>query len=619
MIVSAIAVFAPKAYAVGSLDVENAAIGGNNFFYTADTTNVGDTFVINITVHDITDLATWQISFGWDPTQLEYVSASRPSDDVFADAVAHGRTPVPVGPIVDTVAGNLQYGCTYIGDPWTFNGTGRCAQLTFRIIQAVDELNPSISSDLTLLAVGVDTFLLDRNLANIPFTGVNGHFSYTYIPPPYYPTLLIKPSVVKPDKINDVFALDIMVKDVHAGWSIIGFQFSLMWNTTFIEPAAPYFDNGTFLEGFQYYADGVFYVADINTHNRPPPLTPIDPAYNYSMFAALLLPDGDPNPPYHAPFPSTTGTEEVKLMTVYFKAIYETISPVEDWTWIEFITFDVDEDTYAVNKYLHVVQCNSVDAHYRAPMKVLGLSIDLYTQYPSPYGGQGGNQTSDMFGPQALVDLFALVTYNEYPVQQKLVGFQVFHEGATQTYNIYREGTTDINGIAHVSFRLPWPCADPVNEIFGWWYVNATVEVAEQIVVDNLKFFVYWPVFIISIEPNATEFVQRKTGGDDLIFKVTYGTYSMQTLPATITATIYDELSFFIGSDFLVTTVGWGEYGHEAELKSYEWTTTMPLPTNAVVGKGTAYGNAFTDFPWNGGVPYCPEVTNTIDFYIKKP
>jgi hypothetical protein len=90
-------------------------------------------------------------------------------------------------------------------------------------------------------------------------------------------------------------------------------------------------------------------------------------------------------------------------------------------------------------------------------------------------------------------------------------------------------------------------------------------------------------------------------------------------LPATITATIYDELSFFIGSDFYVTTVGWGEYGHEAELKTYDWTTTMILPTNAVVGKGTAFGNAFSDFPWNGGVPYCPEVTNTIDFYIKKP
>jgi hypothetical protein len=313
------------------------------------------------------------------------------------------------------------------------------------------------------------------------------------------------------------------------------------------------------------------------------------------------------------------GSGDALLMTVYFQATSETISPIESWTKIDFITFGLAEDTYAINKYLHIVQCSATGADYRAPMKVLGLSIDLYTQYPSPYGGQGGNQTSDMFGPQALVDLFALVTYNEYPVQQKLVGFQVFHEGATQTYNIYREGTTDADGVAHVSFRLPWPCADPVGEIFGWWYVNATVEVAEQVVVDNLKFFVWWPVFIISIEPEDTEFVQRKTGGDDLVFKVTYGTYSMQTLPATITATIYDELSFFIGSDFFVTTVGWGEYGHEAELKSYEWTTTMPLPTNAVVGKGRAFGNAFTDFPWNGGVPYCPEVTNTIDFYIKKP
>jgi hypothetical protein len=31
------------------------------------------------------------------------------------------------------------------------------------------------------------------------------------------------------------------------------------------------------------------------------------------------------------------------------------------------------------------------------------------------------------------------------------------------------------------------------------------------------------------------------------------------------------------------------------------------------------FANAFSDFPWNGGVPYCPEVTNTIDFYIVIP
>jgi hypothetical protein len=227
-----------------------------------------------------------------------------------------------------------------------------------------------------------------------------------------------------------------------------------------------------------------------------------------------------------------------------------------------------------------------------------------------------------MFGPQQQVELYALVTYNEYPVQQKLVGFEIRHGD----YVSWREATTNAEGIAHVSFRIPWPCEDPVNEIFGKWIVTATVEVAERVANDTLGFWVWWPVQILSIEPKQTQYVQRKTGGDPLTFTVEYITYSMQEIPALITATIYDELGFFIGSDKIQVTVGWGEYKYynytaceEPPYKSYTWDVTIPMPTNAVVGKGTAFADAFNDFPWNGGTPYCPEVRNTQDFYIVKP
>jgi hypothetical protein len=48
-----------------------------------------------------------------------------------------------------------------------------------------------------------------------------------------------------------------------------------------------------------------------------------------------------------------------------------------------------------------------------------GRIIDLYTQYPAPYGGQGPDNPSDMFWPQKEVWLYANVTYNWWPVQQK--------------------------------------------------------------------------------------------------------------------------------------------------------------------------------------------------------
>jgi hypothetical protein len=304
----------------------------------------------------------------------------------------------------------------------------------------------------------------------------------------------------------------------------------------------------------------------------------------------------------------------------------DTIAPEEAWTWIEFIMFQdatgTPEDTYALTWYMRILTVSTVPCHYRAPVRTLGLAIDLYTQYNSPYGGQGAHMPSDMFAPQQQVELYALVTYNEYPVQQKLVAFEIRHGD----YVFWREATTNVDGIAHVSFRIPWPCTNPEEEIFGKWIVIATVEVAEQRVNDTLGFWVWWPVQVLSIEPKQTTYVQRKTGGDPLTFTVEYITYSMQEIPALITTTVYDELGFFIGSDKILVTVGWGEYKYydylaceEPPYISYTWDVSIPMPTNAVVGKGAAYANAFNDFPWNGGTPYCPEVKNTLDFYIAKP
>ncbi len=261
---------------------------------------------------------------------------------------------------------------------------------------------------------------------------------------------------------------------------------------------------------------------------------------------------------------------------------------------------------------------------------MLGVSIDLYTQYPYPYGGQGGNQTSDSFGPQQLVQLFALVTYNEFPVQQKLVGYQIHHVATADgtIYDFAREGTTDADGIAEVDFRLPWPCADPVGQIFGWWYVNATVDVAGQTVVDNLRFWVWWPVQVVSVEPKFTSINQTKYQQHEgsMSFEMVYLTYSMQPQNVLLTGTVYDELGFFVGSAFTSATVSDPAANYPPDMMpgnptpaTFTWDFSIPLTTNAVVGKGKVFGDAFSNWPWYGGVPYCPEVTNTQDFYITKP
>jgi hypothetical protein len=623
LVLSAVFIVAP-ASAVNEnvrLAVQNSSDGTNLFNFTTSDKSVGDTFVVDIMISDVVYLAGWQANITWDGTLLEKVGIVLGDPNIFT-----GHAGTPVGPNWGTESVIYGFVLTTTDDYANSTGWSRLCQLTLRIIKGVSQLEPDVTCDLTIANVGTDTLLVNKDGYKItPHEVINAVYEYHWIAPSFKPTYYLKPAVNKPLKKGDVVPVEVWIRNVAAAWNIISLQFSIMWNYTFIVPiqvGGYYYANGSFLEASEYAPGGVLYASDINVHDRPVPWTPIPDGYNYSSIALTLMPDPVGPPYFHEPWPETGGAS-AKVATLYFEAIYDTLSPVEDWTWIEFI----GEDCFDLNAYgINIGFAGLEPAHYRAPMRILGLSIDLYTQYNTPYGGQGPDMPSDMFGPQQQVELYALVTYNEYPVQQKLVGFEIRHNG----YDFWREATTNGFGVAHVSFRLPWPCVNPVSEIFGKWYVVATVEVAEQVAEDTLGFWVWWKVQVTSVEPKGTEtpvnFVQSKQGGM-MNFTVTYITYSMQKINATITVTVYDELGFFIGSKYIdAINIGQGEYVYynytaceTPPFKEYTWDLSIPLPSNAVIGKGIVFGNAFDKFPWLGGTPYCPEVTNTIDFYIKKP
>jgi hypothetical protein len=623
LLISTLLMVAPVHGATTTLELVNPIDGTHDFNFTTAMKNVGDTFEVDIKVFNIENLSTWQVAVAWDPTLLEFADAILPTGHVF-----DGQPYYQLGPDTSTPGLVIWSLVLDISKPTArpFTGAeGICGKLVLRIIKGVSMLEPSVECPIEFIHyppyTPSDTFLIGYNgvyAYDIQFTPVMGYYKYSWVVPAKKPRFYILPSTIKPEKIGDPVDIEIWVADVDPNWQVIAFQFSIMWNTTCLAPRDPYWSRGTFMEAFSYVTppeDGVIYMADINQHIRFPPLHEIPADYNYSILAVILWPDPATNFTYHPPFPNGGG----KVAKLHFTAICETISPTEYWSTISFI----EEDMLVLNVYGQDIGYSRADpAQYRCPMKVLGLKIDLYTQYDYPYGGQGENMPSDMFAPQQQVELLALVEYNEYPVQQKLVAFEIRHGD----YVFWREATTDSDGIAHISFRIPWPCTNPKEEIFGKWYVIATVEVAEEKKNDTLGFWVWWPVEVLSIEPKKTEFIQRKTGGDPLEFIVTYRTFSMQKIPALITATIYDELGFFIGSDKTNVTVGWNEYKYynytaceEPPPLEYTWNVTIPMPTNAVVGKGTAFADAFDKFPWDGGTPYCPEVRNTIDFYIKKP
>ena len=89
----------------------------------------------------------------------------------------------------------------------------------------------------------------------------------------------------------------------------------------------------------------------------------------------------------------------------------------------------------------------------RAQYKTMSQDIegrinDVYTQYPSPYGGQGLNATSESFGPQQWGVLYANVTYDTDLLPDKNIN----------TCNVWVSGIYEYSGVpsslAQVNFLI---------------------------------------------------------------------------------------------------------------------------------------------------------------------
>jgi len=223
-----------------------------------------------------------------------------------------------------------------------------------------------------------------------------------------------------------------------------------------------------------------------------------------------------------------------------------------------------------------------------------GADIDVYTQR----GGVGPDASSDAFGPQELVSLYAKVTYNNVPVVSKDVAFEI--QNADGTAVAYRSGRTNSEGIATAEYRLPWPDENP-EAGFGVWTIIGTVDVSQVVVDDGCSFQFGYIIKIVSVQtllPNNTPAVSFARESSVKV-NVTLSNIRKVDVATTVTITIYDEAKVPIAAfvvDISVTAQG------------QTWTAgTMTIPSWAFVGQATVYVNAMTQLPSLGGVPYCPE------------
>ena len=69
----------------------------------------------------------------------------------------------------------------------------------------------------------------------------------------------------------------------------------------------------------------------------------------------------------------------------------------------------------------------------------------------------------------------------------------------------------------------------------------------------------------------------------------------------TLTVVVYDEFNLPIGQLALHLVAP----AHTSVVRVLDWK----IPSWAFLGDTTAYANAFTDLPSNGGIAYCPEIS----------
>ncbi len=345
----AFSTFSPK---VNAQDTTVSVDPQSNIFYT-DTTPIGSTFSINVSVTNVANLWNWQVKLWFNASLIECTNAQVSPGSPFDFAIK----PTPV---IDNTTGFVMMGASRLGDEPGVSGSGNLASMTFQIMAAPSMPGESLSCNLTLDPA--DTYLLDPDMAEIPSARVDGYYQYTYPLPPY-PYLAINPSVIKAKQLYHEVTIEIWVGNVSEEWQLVGFQFVLGFNTTLLEPIN--YTAGTFVEAFVNDGESMFYVDGHDFMGDPA----LPPDYNAWTVAVMIMTDGSGL--WHAPFPSGEGL----LVSLHFNATLDTVYPEEAWTDLNFIYLEAnpmdpndDITSYAMDININEIPFEeTIGADYRAP------------------------------------------------------------------------------------------------------------------------------------------------------------------------------------------------------------------------------------------------------------
>jgi hypothetical protein len=548
-----------------------------------------ETFTVYVKIENVENMYAYEFKLMWDDTVLEAVSAVRPPGH-FMEPLDPANQFIPVWTIktVNATHKCWHLGFTLLAPEPAKSGSGVLVELTFRV-RVSPPWHGEVSSPLDLY----DTKLANDAAAPIPHVAEDGLFRSVWQPPLIKPYLKVVPTTTTipagapvVGTADAFFNVSVWVYDAAWDWWIVGIEFKLAYDDTLLDFKGA--SVASWLGG----------LGDIY-------MTPVVEGYRwdglaYIHLAVLLLPHSYPPPTWNNPI-----SEDGALVNLQFEVIHQEAMP-----WMGQSPLDLYDTKFADISASPVLYNPSEDGVVKIEGYVIGRAIDLYTQYPAPFGGQGFNKPSDMFWPQKEVELYALVTYNLWPVQQKDVAFEV-HDPQGNLVTILC-GRTDENGIARASFRIPWPCENP-ESLFGIWTVIASVDIACQVVNDTLQFHVDYLVRWIKVTTDKDAYAHEET----ITVTVEYQSYAVQTRNITLTVVAHDELNVPFDYDFVKTSVGTEDMATWCTYKNHTATFTLYIPKFAAAGKAKIYVNAYSDWPFNGGFQVTPTYTPEPTVVIK--
>jgi len=569
ILVSAVAVFTTPTSASSSTVVR---VEPSEIHKWSDVDSVGDTFTISIIAENVENFYGWEFIVSWTAGVINCLS-----EEINTGIWPYYQGPWVTDPI-DNDKGEYHQSLTAKAPSEPVSGTFWLVNLTFEIA-APAPYGDVISTPIEVVpAPGYTAYvLLDPAGDEIPHDYVQGAYYYHWAPPTVLPYLEVVDPVDGDNKVElrgvnikkspETFDVEIYIRDVDAGWRLAGIQFILRYDTTLLDVLDV--SQGDFLEPFT--TQTWFYSKVFEDEG-------------FVRVAYIILDIPGMTAPYG----------EGKVATITFNATKQEKAPT---SLSCNLTLEIDTEAGMGSFFINYL---AEELDYEAPINgtyiiygyVVGRVIDVFTQYPTPYGGQGVDAPSDMFWPQQEVILYAYVTYNEWPEQNKHVTFQII-DPQGKIWGVL-DAWTNSTGYAVVSFRLPWPCDDP-EAIFGEWTVIGTVDVAGSSVNDTLTFYYDYLIHIVSVEPDKTLYKHD----EDIYVAVTIKSRRMQKLNVTLAITVVDETGVPFGYIYTQIEIGGASYG---DYKVYgPETLSVHVEKYARAGTAKIHVVVLNDFPMNGG------------------